>query len=242
MAVMVIGHRGDPTHAPENTIASFKKAIELGVNGIELDVQMSKDGYLVVIHDEKVDRTTDGNGFVKDYTLKELKNLDAGIKFGKEFAGERIPTLEEVFQLIKRYNVLVNIEVKSGIALYEGIEEKLVEIIRGYDFVDRTVISSFNHYSLRDIKSMAPEMRIGLLYQCGLVRPWYIARRMKAYSLHPFYYNIIPEVVAGCKKHDIKLFPWTVDRVNDMKRMIKYGVDGVITNDPQTLIQINSFI
>ncbi|KHO62245.1 MULTISPECIES: glycerophosphodiester phosphodiesterase [Thermoanaerobacter] len=238
MKPLVIAHRGDSRNAPENTLASFKRALEMGADGIELDVQLTKDGQLVVIHDERVDRTTDGIGFVKDFTLKELKRLDAGIKFDKKFAGERIPTLYEVFELIGHKNFIVNIEIKSGIVLYPGIEEKLIKAIEDYDFEDRIVISSFNHYSLRDVKRMAPEFKIGLLYQCGLVEPWHMAIRMEAYSLHPFYFNIIPELVEGCKKNNIKLFPWTVDRKEDMEMMIKAGVDGIITNDPETLINL----
>lgn len=234
--IMVIGHRGDAKNAPENTLISFKRAIEMGADGIELDVQMSKDGHLVVIHDERVDRTTDGIGFVKDFTLKEIKRLDAGIKFGKKFSGERIPALYEVFDLVANQNIILNIEIKNGIVIYPGIEEKLVEMIMDYNFRDRVVISSFNHYSIREVKEIAPELKVGLLYECGLVEPWYIANRMHAYSLHPFYFNIIPELVAGCKKNNIKLFPWTVDKKDDMERMIKLGVDAIITNDPQTLI------
>ncbi|MBE3592376.1 MAG: glycerophosphodiester phosphodiesterase [Thermoanaerobacter sp.] len=238
MKPLVIAHRGDSRNAPENTLASFKRALEMGADGIELDVQLTKDGQLVVIHDERVDRTTDGIGFVKDFTLKELKRLDAGIKFDKKFAGERIPTLYEVFELIGHKNFIINIEIKSGVVLYPGIEEKLIKAIEDYDFEDRVVISSFNHYSLRDVKRMAPEFKIGLLYQCGLVEPWHMAIRMKAYSLHPFYFNIIPELVEGCKKNNIKLFPWTVDRKEDMEMMIKAGVDAIITDYPQTLINL----
>ncbi|HHW56390.1 MAG TPA: glycerophosphodiester phosphodiesterase [Clostridia bacterium] len=238
MKPLVIAHRGDSKNAPENTLASFKRTLEMEADGIELDVQLTKDGQLVVIHDERVDRTTDGIGFVKDFTLKELKRLDAGIKFDKKFSGERVPTLYEVFELIGHKNFLVNIEIKSGIVLYPGIEEKLVKAIEDYDFEDRVIISSFNHYSLRDVRKMAPELKIGLLYQCGLVEPWHMAIRMEAYSLHPFYFNIIPELVEGCKKNNIKLFPWTVDRKEDMEMMIKAGVDGIITNDPETLINL----
>lgn len=238
MKPLAIAHRGDSKNAPENTLASFKRALEMGADGIELDVQLTKDGQLVVIHDERVDRTTDGIGYVKDFTLKELKRLDAGLKFDKKFTGERIPTLYEVFELIGHKNFIVNIEIKSGIVLYPGIEEKLIKAIDDYDFEDRVVISSFNHYSLRDVKRMAPELKIGLLYQCGLVEPWHMAIRMEAYSLHPFYFNVIPELVEGCKKYDVRLFPWTVDRKEDMVMMINEGVDAIITDDPETLINL----
>nr|WP_263972611.1 glycerophosphodiester phosphodiesterase family protein [Thermoanaerobacterium thermosaccharolyticum] len=120
---LVIAHRGDSKNAPENTLSAFKRAVEVGSDGIEIDVQLCKDGHLVVIHDERVDRTTDGIGYVKDYTLSELKRLSAGIKFGKKFADEKIPTLPEVFELLKNEDVLLNIEIKSGIISYTGIEE-----------------------------------------------------------------------------------------------------------------------
>ncbi|AFK86607.1 MULTISPECIES: glycerophosphodiester phosphodiesterase [Thermoanaerobacterium] len=235
---LVIAHRGDSKNAPENTLSSFKRAVELGSDGIELDVQLSKDGYLVVIHDERVDRTTDGIGYVKDYTLKELKRLNAGIKFGRNYASEKIPTLAEVFELLEDKSVLVNIEIKSGLISYPGIEEKLVNCIFDYSFEDLALISSFNHYSLKTVKEIEPRLNIGLLYECGLVEPWHIASRMHAYSLNPFYVNIIPEVVKGCKSNNVKLFPWTVDDEELMKNMIRLGVDGIITNDPSKLINL----
>lgn len=239
---LVIAHRGDSKNAPENTLSAFKRAVEVGSDGIEIDVQLCKDGHLVVIHDERVDRTTDGIGYVKDYTLSELKRLSAGIKFGKKFADEKIPTLPEVLELLKNKDVLLNIEIKSGMILYPGIEEKLINCIFDYNFEDRVVISSFNHYSVKIVKEIEPRLNIGLLYECGLVEPWYIANRMHAYSLHPFYFNIIPEVVKGCKSNNVKLFPWTVDSVESMEKMLRFGVDGIITNDPQQLLNLKKKI
>ncbi|MGJ7043857.1 glycerophosphodiester phosphodiesterase [Thermoanaerobacterium thermosulfurigenes] len=235
---LVIAHRGDSKNAPENTLSSFKRAVDVGSDGIELDVQLSKDGYLVVIHDERVDRTTDGIGYVKDYTLKELKRLSAGIKFGRNYMNEKIPTLTEVFELLENKSILVNIEIKSGLISYPGIEEKLVNCIFEYNFEDLVLISSFNHYSLKTVKDIEPRLNIGLLYECGLVEPWHIANRMHAYSLHPFYVNIIPEVVKGCKSNNVQLFPWTIDDEELMKNMIRLGVDGIITNDPSKLIDL----
>jgi glycerophosphoryl diester phosphodiesterase len=235
---LVIAHRGDSKNAPENTLSSFKRAVDVGSDGIELDVQLSKDGYLVVIHDERVDRTTDGIGYVKDYTLKELKRLSAGIKFGRSYMNEKIPTLAEVFELLGNKSILVNIEIKSGLISYPGIEEKLVNCVFDYNFEDLVLISSFNHYSLKTVKEIEPRLNIGLLYECGLVEPWHIANRMHAYSLHPFYVNIIPEVVKGCKSNNVKLFPWTIDDEELMKNMIRLGVDGIITNDPLKLIDL----
>ncbi|WP_281172783.1 glycerophosphodiester phosphodiesterase [Caldanaerobius polysaccharolyticus] len=233
-----MAHRGDSVNAPENTMASFQKAMDVGADGIELDVHMSKDDHLVVIHDERVDRTTDGTGYVRDYTLKELKELDAGIKFSPKFAGEKIPTLEEVLELIDNKNILLNIEVKSGVVNYPGIEKKLVETVRKYDIAERVILSSFNYNSIRGIKRFDCELKVGLLYEYALTKPWYIARRMGVYSLHPYYFNITQELVSSCKKYDIKLFPWTVDKKEDMRKMIEIGVDGIITDNPGLLIEV----
>jgi glycerophosphoryl diester phosphodiesterase len=238
MKLLVIAHRGDSKNAPENTLSSFKNALEMEADGIEMDVQLTKDEQLVVIHDERVDRTTDGIGFVKDFTLKELKRLDAGIKFDKKFSGERVPTLYEVFELIGNRNFLLNIEIKSGIMLYSGIEEKLVKAIKDNKFEDRVIISSFNYNSLKDIKIIAPELKTGLICQCGIVEAWHMAINMQAFSLHPFYLNIRPNIVEACRRNNIKLFPWTVDRKEDMEIMINYGVDGIISNNPGVLINL----
>ncbi len=121
----ILAHRGASAYAPENTMAAFKKAIEMNADGIELDVHLSKDGYIVIIHDERVDRTTDGKGEVKDFSLDELKKLDAGSWFSDEYKGEKIPTLEELLSLIKNTEIYLNIEIKAGYRVYPDIEEKL---------------------------------------------------------------------------------------------------------------------
>lgn len=182
MREKILAHRGFSTKAPENTFAAFKKALDLGVGGIELDIQMSKDGHLIVIHDEKVDRTTDGKGFIKDLILENIKNLDAGSWFGEEFAGERVPVLEEVLELIGDRDFLVNIELKSGIIQYVGLEYRVLDTVKQYNFLDRTIFSSFNHYSLVNIKKKCSNAKIGLLYYAGLVDPWEFGKKLEAYS------------------------------------------------------------
>ncbi|HHW48137.1 MAG TPA: glycerophosphodiester phosphodiesterase, partial [Clostridiaceae bacterium] len=161
---VVIAHRGAPKHAPENTIAAFRKALELGAEGIELDVHLSADGHLVVIHDEKVDRTSDGKGLVKEKTLEELKALDFGSWFSKEFKGETIPTLDEVLELLKSWTGIINIEIKGGSVFYPNIEEKVVRKIEKLKIEEKIIISSFNHYSLVEIKKLNPKIKTGILY------------------------------------------------------------------------------
>lgn len=235
---IIIAHRGASGYAPENTIPAFKKALEMGAEGIELDVHLTKDGELVVIHDPVINRTSNGQGMIKDFTLDELKGFDFGSWFSDEFAGATIPTLEEVLCLIKGWDGLLNIEIKSGPIIYPDIERKLLDMVEKYDFKDKVIFSSFNHYSLKDIKAMDGDVKIGLLYACGMVEPWRYAMQLNADALHPSYYNIIPEMVKGCKKHGIKLNPYTINDKKDMELMIKAGVDGIITNYPDVALDV----
>jgi glycerophosphoryl diester phosphodiesterase len=184
---IIIAHRGASKHAPENTIAAFRKALELGAEGIELDVHLSADGHLVVIHDEKVDRTSNGNGWVKEKTLEELKALDFGSWFTQEFKGEAIPTLDEALELLQPWTGIINIEIKGGSILYPGIEKEVVKKIEKFKLEDKMIISSFNHYSLVEVKKLNPKIKTGILYVSGLFEPWEYAKRLDAYAIHPLY-------------------------------------------------------
>lgn len=229
---LVIAHRGASAYAPENTTASFKKALEMGANGIELDVHISKDDHLIVMHDERVDRTTNGTGFIKDLTLSELKNLDAGSWFDNAYIGEQIPTLEEVLDLIKDKNLFLNIELKSGPILYEGIERRVIDLITKYNMKENVIISSFNHYSLLTVKEIDPSVKTGVLYMAGLVKPWEYAKKLNADAIHPLFYNIVPLVVIGCSNNKIQINPFTVNEEAHILGVAKAGVSGIITNYP----------
>lgn len=233
----IIAHRGFSSRAPENTMSAFEIALEFGVDGLELDVQLSKDGELVVCHDELLDRTTNGSGLLKDYTLEELKELDAGGWYSKEYGGEKIPTLREVLDLVKGKDLLLNIELKSGVISYPGIEEKTVSLVKEYGLVDNTIISSFNHYSLVEIKKVMPEMAIGILYMEGLYEPWDYAEKLQARALHPYFYNIVPEIVKGAKERGLLLNPFTVDEPRHIAMVVDAQVDGIITNYPDRVRQ-----
>ena len=167
--IIIYGHRGASKYAPENTFAAYNKAVDMGVDGIEIDVHKSKDGHLIVCHEEKVDRTTDGEGFIKDLTLEEIRKLDAGRWFSEEFQGERIPLLDEVLKFVKDKNLLLNIEIKNGPIFYDEIEEDIVKAVRAYDLVENTIISSFNHYSLAYIKNIDKQFKTGILYIAGMI-------------------------------------------------------------------------
>ncbi len=234
----IIAHRGASGYAPENTMPAFEMALEMNAEGIEIDVHTSKDGEVVVIHDPTINRTSNGEGLVGELTLEELRSYDYGSWYSDEFKDTTIPTLREVLELLKDWEGLLNIEIKSGPHIYEGIEQKVIDLIKEYKMEDRIIISSFNHYSLRDIKKIDPNIKIGLLYAAGLVEPWIYAKRMDATALHPSYYNIIPEVVDGCKENGIQLNPYTINDESDLERMVDAGVDGIITNYPDRALKV----
>ena len=237
MSVKVIAHRGSSLEAPENTLRAFEFALASGVDGLEIDVQLTGDGEPVVLHDETLNRTTSGTGYLIGQTYSHIRTLDAGRWFGEQFAGQRIPHLREVLDLLDKSGVLLNIELKNGMVQYPGLEEKVLDLLTLYPH-QNVFISSFNHYSLRLVKRLASDAKIGLLYMAGLVEPWRYAQLMQAYSLHPLYLNIMPELVTGCKDASIKLFPWTVDSSEDLKRISDLGVEGIITNDPVRLLNM----
>ncbi|MBE3554432.1 MAG: glycerophosphodiester phosphodiesterase [Thermicanus sp.] len=232
MRPLIFAHRGASGDAPENTMTAFRLALEQGADGIELDVQRTADRKLVVIHDETLERTTDGKGLVATKTYKELSQMNAAAHFGNGYGGEPIPLLEEVLAWIAPTSLLLNIELKNGILPYEGMEEEVVELVRHYGLNNRVILSSFNHYSLVTLGRIAPEMERAILYVAGLYEPWEYAGRVGATSLHPYFYNAVQEIIQGTKRAGMKIRPWTVDREGDLSRMISLGVDGIITNYP----------
>ncbi|ANS73797.1 hypothetical protein AWM70_03760 [Paenibacillus yonginensis] len=230
-----IAHRGASGYCPENTMAAFKRAIELGANGIETDVQMTADGHLVLIHDEGLQRTAGSPKRVKDVTLEELRTLDAGSWYDPSFAGERVPTLRELLELVLPTSVQVNIELKNGIVQYPGLEEAVIQEVRELGLSDRIIISSFNHYSLVKCKQLAPEIRTGVLYMEGLYEPWKYAAGLGADALHPHYFAVLPEWVAASAEQNIAYHPFTVNKEEDMKRLLEAGVAAIITDYPDKL-------
>ena len=152
-------HRGASGYFPENTMLSFRKALELGATGIETDVQMSSDGVLLLIHDEDVTRTTNGSGLVKDFTNADLNNLDAGSWFSQNYKGEKIPTAEELIIFAKENNLLLNLELKNSVIIYPGIEEKIIEMIFKYKYENKVILSSFNHYSMVRCKKISKKIK-----------------------------------------------------------------------------------
>lgn len=232
--VLIIGHRGARCCAPENTIPSFRLAIEAGVDGVEMDVHMSRDGEVVVIHDDTLDRTTTGSGYVKDYALAQLKALDAGIKFGGEWRGVRIPTLSEVLNEFGNRTSYI-IELKHGSDVYPGIEERVISIVKKYGV--KAKIVSFDFDALERVRQLDSSIELGLIF-IGKPR-WFIeaARRLEAQWLQAEYRLINEADVKVVHDAGLRLGVWTVNDVDTALRMVKMGVDEVTTDNPGLIIK-----
>ncbi|MGH4140196.1 glycerophosphodiester phosphodiesterase [Clostridium sp.] len=228
-------HRGASAYYPENTLISFEKAIEMGATGIETDVQLTKDGILVLIHDEMVNRTTDGEGLVKDYTYKELNKLDAGSWMGEKFAGAKIPTVEELIYLTLDSDIVINFEIKNGIVIYEDIEQKLIDLIYKHKINHKVILSSFNHYSIAKCNKISKAINTGVLYMEGIYKPYNYASTVGAKAIHPYVLAINEEVIKETKKHKTQINVFTVDDEEKMKFLLDMKVDGIITNCPDKL-------
>lgn len=233
--VQVWGHRGadgwDKQYAPENTLPSFQKAIDMGADGIEFDVQLTKDGEIVICHDEKIDRTSDGKGWLKDYTLKELKRFNFS-KPHPEYGFVEIPTLKELLNLVKPTKLTLNIELKTSVIYYDGIEEKAAQLVKQYDMEERVIYSSFNHYSLQKLKMQYPEVQIGLLMGDNFVDIPSYPKRLGAMAVHPPVGALTKAYIDRCHEYGLKVHTWTVDNLDKMREVITMGVDAFITDCP----------
>ena len=233
MNTKVWAHRGASGYAPENTLEAFELAARQKADGVELDVQLSKDGELVVIHDETIDRVTDGKGKVKDFTVRELKSFKAN-QTHPEYANAIIPTLEEVYDLLKPIGLKINVELKTGIYFYPDIEKKLLALTRKKGMEEKVWYSSFNHYSLIRLKELAPSVRTGILYADGIVNVWdYAKKTVGADALHPFFYNLqYPEYLEKTRALGLETHAWTVNENEDIRALAKAGIEAIITNYP----------
>lgn len=234
--MLIYAHRGNSSVYPENTMSAFRSAVDLGVHGIETDVHMTKDGILVITHDEEISRVSDGKGMVKDLTYKELLQQDFGLWKGEAFKGEKIPTLSELLDLLKDKETILNIEIKMGFLLYPGIEEKLLEILDERGFLPRVIFSSFNHYSLAKLKELNPEAKVAPLYQSGLYRPYDYALTFGADYIHPYYMALDRTIVEESHRKNIKVNLWTVNDSSQVAYYKDLGVDGLITDYPEELL------
>lgn len=231
-------HRGFSGKYPENTMLAFKKAVEAGADGIELDVQLTKDGEVVIIHDEKVDRTTNGAGNVRDFTLAELRKLDASYIYTGKMDVNPVPTFEEYCEWVKDLPIVTNIELKTGVYPYPGIEAKVWKILQKYNLQDKVIISSFNHYSILQMRKLAPQLQYGLLTESWLVNPGAYVESVGVECYHPYYGSLTEETVAEVKSHNIAINTYTVNDVDAVKRLNALGIDIVIGNFPDMVKKV----
>ncbi|OWA33931.1 hypothetical protein B9G55_16450 [Saccharibacillus sp. O16] len=235
---IIFAHRGASGTRPENTMAAFRRAVELGATGIETDVQLSADGELVLIHDETLTRTASAPGWVGDQTYEQLRSLDAGSWFHPDFMGERIPHLNELLKLAREWNIIVNIELKNTVRAYEGMEQKVIEAVREQRMEQQVILSSFNHYSLDQCKKLAPEIRTGILYMEGLYQPWTYAKTLGADALHAYDPAVRAEWVGEARAVGVDYHPFTVNDEGRLRELIGMGVAGVITDYPDRAVRL----
>ena len=236
----IFAHRGASAYAPENTVEAFALAMEQGADGIELDVQMTKDDQVVVIHDETIDRVSDGTGAVRDYTLEELKKFHFSNHM-ENYENAVIPTLKEVLDLIKSSNMLLNIELKTGIYWYPNLEEKTMELVKEAGMEDRVIYSSFNHYSIKKILELNPHAECAFLYSDVILNVDKYAKNAGVCGLHPAVYHLkMAEFLKEYQESGLKVRVWTVNKKEDMEKFIKEDLEAVITNYPDKALEIRN--
>jgi len=239
---VVFAHRGASAHAPENTIAAFELALAQQADAIELDVKLSADGQVIVIHDSTVDRTTNGHGKVQDMTLAELKALDAGSFRGSQYAGEKIPTLQNVFEAMGR-RTFINIELKNHKSHGEDLVEIVCMLVKKHQMQKYVMFSSFFPNALSKAHSYLPSVPRGLLALNGFLGVW--ARSFgfsfgKYDALHANLQDFSQQEVTRVHRLKRRVHVYTVNKEEDMRRLFKWGVDGVFTDDPQLAVKVRS--
>jgi glycerophosphoryl diester phosphodiesterase len=234
----VIAHRGASRDAPENSLAAFRLAAEMGADAVELDARLSADGAVVVLHDQTLDRTTNGTGSVSDRSLAELKTLDAGAKFDPRFAGQRIPSLDEVFETIGG-RLLINLELKNYERVFDRLAEGVIRIVRRHALERRVLLSSFNPFALRTARRLAPDVPRALLVWQGQ-NGWMTAalRRLTTFeAYHPQDSMTDRATIAEQHARGRRVNVWTVNDVERMRELLLLGCDGLITDVPEVARQ-----
>ena len=235
---LIIAHRGASGYAPENTMEAFRLAAEMKADGIELDVHLTADGQVVVCHDAKVDRTSNGQGNITDYTLEELRTMDFGYHFYKEERrGIRIPTLEQVYELTAPLGMIVNVEIKSA---DPAIIPACAEIARRCGMEDKVIYSSFDHFQIERMKQYDPCATIAPLYSFNMLKPWNYAVDINAQAVHPKYTQIhsIENYVKECHDRGVRVNVWTANTEEEISFLLDAGVDAIITNYPDVAMRL----
>jgi len=240
---VVIAHRGFSSYAPENTLGAVRAAIAVGADMVEVDVTLTADGHVVVLHDETVDRTTNGYGPVSEYTLAELQRLDAGGWFSISWTNERIPTLAQVLDATKG-KVLLNIEIKPeavGTSAKGGISEQVVDLVREHEMVDEVVISSFEPRALVQVRSLDRHIVTASLFDEDIhadMEPIDVVHEAGSKVFNISRKRVSSEIVQGCRSFGIPVGVYTVNSARAMRKMIRLGVHSIFTDHPDELLQM----
>lgn len=238
--VLNLAHRGASQYAPENTLAAFRLAAEMGADGVELDVKLSKDGEVVIIHNDDVSATTNGQGLVKEKTLAELKALDAGSYFDPKFSQATVPTLQELFIALGPV-LLFNIELKTMSMRDEGLEAEVIRLVEDYNLQDQVVLSSFNPFSLKRAYQLNPNIKRALLWYptLAITLRWKLFRSTaKPDMFHPQWQATTPAIVKREHERGLLVNVWTCNDPKIMHDLIKMGVDSIMTDCPDLLKQV----
>lgn len=230
----IIAHRGSSAYAPENTLASFELALRQGADAVELDAKLTHDGHIVVIHDQSVDRTTMHSGYVKDLTLAQLRKMDAGSHFDVAYAGETIPTLDEVFKAVGKLT-FTNVELTNLISPFDDLPGKTAALVKHHKILARVWFSSFNPFALLRIHRLLPDSPIGLLALPGVAGWWArspLGQMIPYQSLHISLKDANPGLINNLHRRQRRVFVYTVNQENDMRQLFEMGVDGIFTDDP----------
>jgi len=238
---LIFAHRGASAHAPENTLAAFQQAIQEGALAVEFDVKLTADGEVVVLHDQTVNRTTDGQGDLRNIPLAGLRDLDAGSWFNEQFRGERIPTLAQVFEAYGR-KLFMNIELTNYATPRDALVERVVGLVERFGLQEHTLFSSFFPSNLRKAGKLLPDVPRGLLAWPGLFGFWgrWVGYRNPCYqALHPHLSSISGSFVKNVQRTGRRIHVWTVNQEADMLRLFSWGVDGIFTDDPALALRIS---
>jgi len=223
MRPLISGHRGSPFKAPENTVSSVKKAIAEGADAVEIDVHKTKDNQIVVIHDDKVDRTTNGKGYIKDFTLSELKKL-------KINNNEKIPLLQEIINITKgKAKLIIEIKVKN-------IEKDVVKLVENNNLVNNIYLISFHHKIVKNIKKINKKIKTGVLFVGNPINVSELAKNAEADALFIGYEHVDKDLVKDVHKNNLKVFVWNIDTIEDLKEILSLNIDGIGTNKPKLLV------
>ncbi|MBX3038059.1 MAG: hypothetical protein KF758_14200 [Anaerolineales bacterium] len=236
---IILAHRGDLAHAPENTLPSFSQAIQKGADGVELDAKLTADGHVIVFHDMTIDRTTNGKGKVASFTLDEFRKLDAGAWFDSKFAGTQVPLLEEVFETVGK-DKLINIELTNYSTPKDGLTQKVCELIKKHNNQAQIIFSSFFASNLKIAKQFLPEIPRGLLAMPGMIGLW--ARSFgfmfgDYQALHPHISSVSKEQIQRAHRIKRRVHVWTANTPEEILRLKDFGVDGIFTDDPAVAVQ-----